>query len=525
MTQSAALDALRPLYELVMKDSTRLWEQELKTIAFTLNPSIHLPDTQWEKRQEMELRDEDAAHSTMTLADQARYYDSTPEHLSSISVDSGHMYSGSPSKAAPVRYRAEFRLIDGGRHLYFIIRSCSTFADVKITVPTRSNHPAAFLSYSFILSARSPYFRRVLLAQRTTVAGTHNTEDPPTTLCVALPESSFTPESFSFILSYLYSGNLKVTRQECDLYTALDIYRGSIFLELPVLRQLVKAQIMVETLHGLYHAPLSNTTYSNLSGNEWSTMVALGCRCRTCICRTPVVLQFAFGLRVSDDILPFITPPNIFPLLFEAEKALLHLERLSGSVTPAQRNRVRPRILAVRDLIDEVFYAHPGACFASRTWNDMINDIDGDENEKVAKVHWITEAISRAKAGQSAATILRIFHSLASTTRLYRQVSVSGLANSPIQSQIERTMIGLLKMMPLSTQIELVTPVMLQSQASLKETPRRNSSVESIYSDISMSTANFSALDLYSLASSRTASTDYGLYYTRWAISQDTIQE
>ncbi|KDR79692.1 hypothetical protein GALMADRAFT_137472 [Galerina marginata CBS 339.88] len=608
-------DAYKSIYESAVQNSTRICERDLDTLAFALDPTILISENPWERRLAMGGEDSSSKERSMKVAeDKAVNHDNTSEYLKSITAQFRH---GDPTfKAAPISYLLEFRLIGGNsyiiddRRLYFVIRS-RKFADVEITVPSHPGHFATFISYNPVLMMRSPYFRRVL-AQTSTVARTRNANVPgprrlklvnpsdrPRTVAVALPESSFTPKSFSFILGYLYSGGLEVTRQECDLNTAFDIYRGSVFLELPALAKQIVGQILVEILHGLYHAPLSNTDYLQLAGREWSTMVKLGCRCWTCVCRTPRVLQLVPQLHLPDDILErgarraiisqfgvgwctqefstlpeelynsiltgvlaFVTPTNVFRLLFEAEKALLLLDSPSNPAGQTLNSIVRARIMSVRNFIDDVFYAHLKPCFESKTWSNVVSDCSNSEDEKVVQVHWVMGAISRVKTQRNAYTIYSL---LANTTHI--QVYThwqQGLQKSPIGVQIENMMVGLLKIMMMPTSSKPaqlpIPPSVFSMSRILKEeqkvmdtlestfrrntTFRRNNSPASFYSDISsvsrvcsleeptntayntyLPALNPANISLYSVASSRTISTDYGVYYTRWAISQERMQD
>ncbi|KDR70097.1 hypothetical protein GALMADRAFT_905998 [Galerina marginata CBS 339.88] len=385
----------------------------------------------------------------------------------------------------------------------------------------------------------------------------------------------FTPNSFFSILSYIYTGALKFTQHETndELETAFDIYRGSIYLRLPVLQELIMAYMSVELLHGLFHARLIDSQYSQLVNEKWKNMAILGCRCQECARRTPRVLRFTLELNmrndifecgarramiglfgegwyteesgalpwglfelILDDIREIITAFNVFPLLFQAEKILPQLIVLLDRPEQSLARRVWAKIVSVRDLTDEFLYANAESWFASDIWKAVTKECeinDGPLGSKtLEQVNWVLKAILRGAAQQ---TTPDISHDLVDY----------GPGNSILAREFELEMLQ-----DLRGKIEMVQN--LRVQASLQEelhTPRASSSrkssasVASFYSTISTPTTitflekpphlaynnvfafNASNNSLDSIASSRTVSTDYGLYYTRWAISQETVED
>ena len=61
------------------------------------------------------------------------------------------------------------------------------------------------------------------------------------------------------------------------------------YLQIQPLYDEIQARIVVEMMHGLFHAFLEFTEYERITGGKWGN----GCRCRQCARRAPRVLQFS----------------------------------------------------------------------------------------------------------------------------------------------------------------------------------------------------------------------------------------
>ena len=61
------------------------------------------------------------------------------------------------------------------------------------------------------------------------------------------------------------------------------------YLQIQPLYDEIQAQIVVEMIHGLFHAFLEFTEYERITDGKWGN----GCRCRQCARRAPRVLQFS----------------------------------------------------------------------------------------------------------------------------------------------------------------------------------------------------------------------------------------
>ncbi|KDR76593.1 hypothetical protein GALMADRAFT_247000 [Galerina marginata CBS 339.88] len=337
--------------------------------------------------------------------------------------------------------------------------------------------------------------------------------------------------------------------------TAFDIYRGSITLSLPALYQLILAQITVEMLHGLYHAPLPDNVYSRLIGDEWNTMVKLGCRCSTCAHNVPLVLQFAREPNIlnellergarraivglfGEDFLP-VKPLNILPLLFEAENALANLKFPDDPIKEQFVSNVRPRILSVRESIDRALCANVDACLECEEWKSIQKaDKSGDIYLRATffeQANWVLQAILR---GANQQNVLELYRALAYSTNPHMN-GFSAVDGFSIRQQIEGTRVELLKVMSLVSLLpppfQPIPPLDLTEVESLRSfstsfyscisTPNRVPSLDETTNtryDAHVGALDLATTSLCSQAYSRTISTEYGAYYTRRAFSIET---
>ncbi|KDR67442.1 hypothetical protein GALMADRAFT_258395 [Galerina marginata CBS 339.88] len=587
-----AQEAMKPWRELISEQATKSWQEDLESLC--LDAENRFPDIVWHTNSELgKLSSTVWAHKAMvsarwTPAFKSRYLTQSlnlksnshgdisqptflPKHAcdyTAISHDLLQLYTAGSNK---IEDENKFDIYIQKKHrnslrkdLIYMWRS-RTYSDVCITLPlgtTEDSQSHIFWSHRFLLSSRSPYFHRVLA--RGPGRLTKSSEEPSITQ-LTLPSTHFTMPALHFILGYLYIGTLK-SRRGYDLVTALFIFSGSLYLELPVLKELVLAEIMVK-MHGMYHALLLDAEYSRLVDGNWTTAVNLGCQCRTCARHAPHILQFArergitngllergarraivglFGEGwcterfsalpdditglILNDVREMITASNVLPMLFAAESALFILENPRKD----WRRIVKSSILSVRELIDSVLCANAGICLKSPMWRELMDGskINAGENS-FEQVTWVLRAILRGANPENASALYQALGS--SSHSRFRPFS--------IWVRVERAQVELQK-------IDLSAPSPSSSihHLNLTKTDNLLSSGASIYSCISIpriiaplseEQANIAgynpyitALDLAtvsscSMASSRTASTDYGLYYTRWAISRDleTVQD
>ncbi|KDR81313.1 hypothetical protein GALMADRAFT_241816 [Galerina marginata CBS 339.88] len=446
-------------------------------------------------------------------------------------------------------------------------------SDIRITISELSGVKDGlgqdFLSHRFLLSSRSPYFRRVLRdsSQRKIASQA----EPVSIALVDLPCTHFTLAALPFILVYLYTGALKFGKR-FNLATAFSIFRGSLYLELPVLQELILAEITVEMLHGLYHAYLSDPYFSSLVGGKWSMLVKLGCECTTCATCLPLVLQFAQEDGIKNDILErgarrgliglfgkgwcteqfstlpesmidsiltdmqgLITPSNIFLLLFNAESALLEL----GSAKKSWERVVKSTILCVRESIDKVLCINAETCFKLNMWSNLFVDdraADISQRQKTyQRVTWVLEAVSRGANQRNASNL---YEALVSSTNTYMRRRPYGLDDFFSGARIERTQVELLRMIEVSSVWSPIAAAHqlepLESAHSVRprtstttyysflSTPRTTLSLEEPVNSGHIAALDLAPTSLYSAASSRTISTDYGIYYPRRGFSQES---
>ncbi|KDR71999.1 hypothetical protein GALMADRAFT_143349 [Galerina marginata CBS 339.88] len=585
----SAQEATKPWLESVAEKAGKLWQDDLETLY--LDAENQFPDISWDmvedKGDEGKLSSKVWGHTAMVHARAtAEFRGRYPPNCSfNVSSDPGHtsftrelraMHTVGPSphdlsdeRPEDAAFRDIARL-DRLRKDMLYIWGSSLHTDVAICLlDSDGSRRHAARSHRFLLSSRSSYFRRLLLA---------NDGETTTKSTIYLPTRHFPPGSLHIILGYLYTGSLGIFRHDLSLLTGFDLIKGALYLSLPVLEDLVRSEIIVEMLHGLYLANLSDAEYFSLTGGEWITMANLGCRCWDCTNGAFRILQFCQEDGIQEDILDrgarralvalfgegwcieefsalpqsitdsivtnikeIITPINVLPLLFAAENALIKLDASYKSLLRLQA--VKPMILSVRGSLEKVLCESAGTCLQTQTWNDIMVVDEEDHSqlryENLVKVGWTLEALSRGASPQNALGIHQALEAHAQ----------SWIALGPsLQSFFERTQNYLLKMSQHSPVAQLAQYGASSSISPLLDkvdTNSLNSSSGSFYSAVSTPTRALSlgepidathsayiaaieaekTISLYSVASSRTNSTDYGLYFTRWAISQETIRE
>jgi hypothetical protein len=160
-----------------------------------------------------------------------------------------------------------------------------------------------FSSHRFILASRSPYFHTALVswpAPAPSKSLTSSIKDLSDVLTLTLPSPPFTPASLHFTLGFLYTGTLIFSHRTYDLATALALLLSATYLSLPTLHTEVRARIVSEMAHGLFHALLPFSAYEALTKGAWR---AGGCTCRKCAQRVPRILEFSLRPDVLDPIL------------------------------------------------------------------------------------------------------------------------------------------------------------------------------------------------------------------------------
>lgn len=348
--------------------------------------------------------------------------------------------NGSEDQAA--EDTAELRVDKLRKDFVYMWRS-RLYSDVKISLTgsfssnkEHENTTAVFSTHKFILVARSKYFRPLLLHQPQ--LGKSSDTD------ITLPSPPFTPASLHFTLGYLYTGTLAFSHRTYDLTTAFHIYLSSLppHLNLPHLLNEIRARIVYELCHGLFHAYLDFPSYEALIKGRWALG---GCRCRQCARRAPRVLEFATGSdipggdkyldrgarralvgllgdgwvtaewatlpqRLRDSVIKGVgkrcVPENgnVWGMLWAVEGALEgRLAKGEGAAKDKDKDgtwqeTVRVDLKKARDLIDECLADRVIECFSPPPHNSNSNTREGDEESFISDWH---EILLRASSSQN----------------------------------------------------------------------------------------------------------------------------
>lgn len=313
------------------------------------------------------------------------------------------------------------------------------YSDVQIEIPRiRQKQPGdvVFPAHRFILHSRSPYFARILSKASGDDSIINPTPDHPLTITFRSPP--FTAFSFDYILEFIYTGTLKIMNDELKtLNTALSIWRGSLYFELPSLRKLIYGHITQNLLHGLCYSTLDEKEYQKIVGNSWTAMVRLGgCQCQRCKIWAPRLLEFSMDPSIKDDKLErgslralvklfgpgwctiqfaslpqnlldylilvvrmtILTPKNALCLLFAAEEALNEMNKSHRPwISP-----VKAAVTTVRNLIDAMFCEETAECLKCEDWEKIREDdalglmSNVKKTENTLKLSIIRDAIFRA---------------------------------------------------------------------------------------------------------------------------------
>lgn len=298
--------------------------------------------------------------------------------------------------------------------------------DVQIVLHQEDPPVYTFWSHRFLLASRSPYFNSVL-SNCSILEKEHPASNE--VLALELPTPTFTPPGFFFTLGYIYTGTLDFTTNKFDLSTAFSIFKGSQYLNMPTLTSEIRARLVVEMMHGLFQAFLTDGEYEQRVGKKWIDIASTGCKCRQCTQKIPRVLKFALEEDISDeailrgvrraivalfgegwctpefaalsksnqeyaveDVKQLITTVNVFPLLFKAEQAFAELEATNNAGIALQITDI---VVDVRKEIDAMFLANPDPCWESEAWLQIRKDYDSEN------------AIRRGRAGRELEYVLK----------------------------------------------------------------------------------------------------------------------
>lgn len=344
------------------------------------------------------------------------------------------------------------------------------YSDVRITLTgsfSSSNSEVAtavFSSHRFILVSRVPYFRTLLSTTFAPVGQNICSANP---LPLNLPAPPFTPASLHFTLGFIYTGTMAFSHRNWDLDTAFNVIRAAKYLGLDTLDNETRARIVVEMMHGLFHAYLPFDEYERVIEGKWGTG---GCKCKQCQRRAPRVLEFALGDDVRDNVLErgaqralagmygegwatseFLAlplrlkntllkgvkhrtlPHNIIPLLLATQAGLAKLS--SNSEPPAEA--VKDLMLQARKKIDEVLCNHLRDFFEQPEWVGLLES-DAAGFGDMEKFDLVLESIRRGLADPNAG---HVYQTLVSSV-LLREGSTPEttiLSNSsPLRAKIEQ---------------------------------------------------------------------------------------
>ncbi|KAF8890529.1 hypothetical protein CPB84DRAFT_1849111 [Gymnopilus junonius] len=414
MAQTAQ-EALLPWLESAVDNARRRWLDDLTTLF--LNVKDYFPDLVWEVEDGREIMghaamvyartEAETLQSWRVLRPTLSYLISSnnpnsrrirvPGIYAEVENEIRAVYTGRISTTATI---TENELQNLGNNLLDMWRS-RLYSDVRIILPlpAQGNQTAIFYGHRFLLASRSKTLNDA-------IRRSHQGEDVKEPTTIALPNDIFTPASIHFILGYMCTGTLKFSLKEYDLTTALAIYKGAIYLLLPMLEQLVLAEVVVEMTHGLFHATLSDLEYSSMADS--TGMVQTGCRCNSCTYRVPYILEFMLtterrfktnSLNVALEELcsghsekdatfgQMVTPEAVFPMLFAAEFALLKLQM--GSEPWAES--VETIITSARSIIENILSTKSYACLK---WEKALDSMSTPSSAR-HEVSWIASAVFR----------------------------------------------------------------------------------------------------------------------------------
>lgn len=359
------------------------------------------------------------------------------------------------------------------------------YSDVRIEIPKSRQKQAdvAVLSaHRFILHSRSLYFARILSRASSDGGIIDPTPDHP--LTITFDSQPLTALSFDFILEFIYTGTLKIKNNELtNLNTALSIWKGSQYLELPSLKKLICCHITHNMFHGLCYGILNEKEYRAIVGDSWSSMVKLGgCQCQQCRVWAPRLFEFALDPEIRSDelergslrllvklfglgwctiqfsslpkslldyilivIRTIIIPKNVLCLLFAAEEALDEVKKTDRPwVVP-----IKSAVMTIRNLVDDMLCEEIEECLNCDDWErfreddafGLMSNAKGIENTR--KLCIIRDSIFRSVEGsqQNAAKVYKVRHTNFNKIRIVCAAETANLkvidhhANLPAKSQ------------------------------------------------------------------------------------------
>ncbi|KAH7320435.1 hypothetical protein B0J17DRAFT_685204 [Rhizoctonia solani] len=341
----------------------------------------------------------------------------------------------------------------------------------EIAIPVISSH-------RFILSSRVPHFRASLFSPLTPVSPltlVGQGISPTNPLLLDLPTPPFTPAALHFTLGFIYTGTLTFSDRTWDLETAFNIMRSAKYLGLDTLENEIRARIVAEMMHGLFHAYLPFDEYERVIEGKWGIG---GCKCMQCQQSAPHVLEFALEDDVRDNVLErgaqralagmygegwatseFLAlplrlknlclkgvkyrtlPHNIIPLLQATQTGL---NRLSLTLEPPVE-AVKDLMLQERKTIDKVLCNNLHNFLEQPEWVTLLESDDAAFDD-FDKVDLILDSIGRGLTGHNAGLVYQLVSSV-----LLREGPIPGITllsrKSLLRAKIERLRINIIAWM------------------------------------------------------------------------------
>ncbi|PAV14663.1 hypothetical protein PNOK_0974100 [Pyrrhoderma noxium] len=308
--------------------------------------------------------------------------------------------------------------------------------DIYEDVPTIGNSTTteeetapAFYSHRFILATRAPYFYDQLITY-----GLKNLPPPGEPAKLRLPSPPFTAPALHFTLGFLYTAN---------------------YLQIQPLYDEIQSRIVVEMMHGLFHAFLEFTEYERITGGKWGN----GCRCRQCARRAPRVLQFSVRPDVQNVYLDrgarralvglfgsgWVTKMFTYERTINAFCGTFWVEETEFS--DAWGDTVKDMILTARSFVDSALCSEAEKVFNEKDWVDIMENDGMGRFEDGERVEWVVDSIWR---GMNDTNVVKLYRALVSAVLLrpHPQESDKSLlsSTSQIRVQVEQTRLDVLRM-------------------------------------------------------------------------------
>ncbi|PAV14722.1 hypothetical protein PNOK_0980000 [Pyrrhoderma noxium] len=271
--------------------------------------------------------------------------------------------------------------------------------EIHVDVPTIGNSTTteeetapAFYSHRFILATRAPYFYDQLITY-----GLKNLPPPGEPAKLRLPSPPFTAPALHFTLGFLYTGTLAFSNRTYDLDAAFAIMFSANYLQIQPLYDEIQARIVVEMMHGLFHAFLEFTEYERVTGVRLDVQnVYLGRGARRALVGLFgsgwVTSEFAeLPQKTRDGLLSGVKkrclPMNVLLTPFAAHSGLKKL----SSVRDGWGDTVKDMILTSRSFVDCSLCSEAEKVFNGKDWVDIMENDGMGRFEDGERVEWVMD--------------------------------------------------------------------------------------------------------------------------------------